>query len=103
MIGFLHGLSCMGFAMAGLFFLRFQRQTKDVLFGLFAAAFWLFSLTYAVETGMHFHFDSAFAFVPRLAGFALIIVAILSKNIPALEKSQTDKKVILRVHSKSRS
>jgi hypothetical protein len=81
MIAFIHGLNSMGFAVAGLFFLRFRRQTKDVFFTLFAVAFWLFAINYATEAWLQWNVQSAFAFVPRLAGFALIIIAILSKNV----------------------
>jgi len=81
MIAFLHGLNTMGYALAGLFFLRFWRQTRDRFFMRFAAAFWLFAINYA--TGALFGFDarSIVGYVFRLIGFALIISAILSKNV----------------------
>ena len=67
--------------VAGLFFLRFWRETGDRLFAVFAVAFWLLGTT---RIGL--------AFLPaqtegqthwywvRLAAFVLILLAILDKN-----------------------
>ena len=43
LLPFLHGAIAMGFAVAGLYFLRFWRDTGDRLFAFFAAAFWVFA------------------------------------------------------------
>lgn len=82
MYEFLYGVIAMGFLVAGLFFLRYWRQTRDGLFAAFAAAFALLS----VNQGL-----LAFSRVPleersplyllRLAAFGIIIVAILAKNL----------------------
>lgn len=71
----------MGFLVAGLFFLRFWKSTRDALFLWFAAAFGLLGVGQATLT---------FADVPteersplylfRLLAFLLIIVAIWRKN-----------------------
>ena len=44
MFGFVSGLITMGFFAGGLFFFRFWRRTRDVLFAAFAVAFWLLAL-----------------------------------------------------------
>lgn len=89
MIAFLGGLNTMGFALAGLYFLRFWRQTRDSLFIWFAAAFWLFAVNHARDAFLSFNPDSVIAYVPRLIGFALIIIAILSKNVSPFRNIQT--------------
>jgi hypothetical protein len=43
-MSFLQGAIAMCFALAGLFFFRFWRDTLDRLFLLFAASFWLQAL-----------------------------------------------------------
>ena len=46
-MSFLQGAIAMCFAIAGLFFLRFWRDTRDRLFLLFALSFWLQAMTRA--------------------------------------------------------
>ena len=41
MVTFLHGAAAMGCLTAGLFFLKFWRETHDRLFLMFALAFWM--------------------------------------------------------------
>jgi hypothetical protein len=84
---FLAGMITMGFLVAGLFFLRFWRRTADVLFAVFAAAFWLFALNQALLTLLKVPnvpggAAAAFSwiFLPRIAAFGLLILAILAKN-----------------------
>ena len=40
---FVSGLIAMAYAVAGVFFLRFWRRTRDSLFAAFGLAFWLFA------------------------------------------------------------
>ena len=76
-----NGAIAMGTFVIGLFFLRFYRQRRDVLFALFGAAFWLMSVNHAAlglsdavaETQVHLY-------VLRLLAFLLIIAAIVQKN-----------------------
>jgi len=86
---FSSGVVTMGFLIAGLFFLRFWKGTRDSFFLWFAAAFALFGIGQAALT-----FINAPAIDPpaeelsplylfRLAGYLLIIVAIWRKNIRA--------------------
>src|SRR6185437_11026726 len=80
MIEFATGLTTMGFAAAGLFFLRFWNRTNDVFFAFFAAAFWLFAINQAAVGMLRLREDTSFVYLLRLIGFILIIVAIFSKN-----------------------
>jgi hypothetical protein len=81
MMGFAAGLITMGYVIAGLFFLRFWRRTRDPLFLSFCAAFWLFALNHALValSGLPREEASSF-YLLRLLGFGLIIAAILVKN-----------------------
>lgn len=88
MISFLQGLNTMGFALAGLYFLRFWKQTRDVFFVWFAAAFWLLAANYAIEGMFTFGPGSIFRFVLRLIGFALIIFGVFSKNLASPRKME---------------
>lgn len=68
-------------AVAGLVFLRFWRESRDRLFGFFAGAFLLLATNYLVlainERGSEIR---PYLFLIRLAAFVLIIVAIVDKN-----------------------
>lgn len=79
---FLYGMNTMGFLIAGLFFWRFWHKSADVLFAAFSAAFALFALDqlfHAVSGLPPSVRDWPFFF--RLAGFGLLIVAVLRKNL----------------------
>lgn len=71
----------MGFAVAGLFFFRFWRETLDRLFLLFALSFWL-QATVRVGLSMAGQSDErAYWYLLRLIAFLLIAVAIAMKNL----------------------
>ncbi len=78
---FLHGLSAMGLFVAGLFFLRFWRDTRDRLFAILAAAFWTLAANFFV-LGLVQPGDETrhYAYLLRLAGFLLIIWGVVDKN-----------------------
>jgi zinc transporter ZupT len=79
---FFSGMVAMGFLVAGLFFLRFWRRTGDMLFAAFAVAFFLFALQqWIVGVSDIPREELSWTFLLRLAGFALLIVAILVKNL----------------------
>jgi hypothetical protein len=84
MQSFISGMTAMGFATAALFFLRFWRRTGDVLFAIFAVSFTLFALNQGLSSlsGIARE-DQSWIFLLRLAGFALLLVAILQKNMRA--------------------
>lgn len=75
------GALAAGYAVAGLFFLRFWSRTGDRLFAMFAAAFWLLAVQ-RVATIVTFSWleDSTWLYSLRLVAFVLILVAIIDKN-----------------------
>ena len=78
---FLGGAISMGFFMAGLFFLRFWRTTRDRLFLYFASAFFIFASERLVREVMRIDNEWApYVYLVRLAAFVLILIAILDKN-----------------------
>lgn len=77
------GAIAMGNAIAGLFFLRFWKDTGDRLFFIFAIAFWLFSITRIVVAFLPDHSEhEIYFYTVRLAAFGLILAAIIDKNRP---------------------
>jgi uncharacterized membrane protein len=81
-MSFLQGMIAMCFALVGLFFLRFWRDTSDRLFLLFALSFWLQALTRAGLSLSGQSDDVAtYWYLVRLAAFLLIVVAIAMKNL----------------------
>lgn len=85
---FLSGLITMGFLIAALFFFRFWKRTRDALFLTFGFAFLLLALNQALiglsdVTGE----GRSLLYLPRLAAFALLIAAIVSKNLGGSPKS----------------
>jgi hypothetical protein len=80
----LYGAVTMGFAVAGLFFLRFWHRTKDSLFLSFGIAFWLLALNQAILVFGNIPVEeSSWVYLLRLAAFSLIILAIVIKNVTA--------------------
>lgn len=78
---FLSGAITAGFAVAGLFFLRFWKRTHDGLFIAFAVAFWLLGLVQALLALTEFPVEERSLFyLIRLAAFVLILLAIWRKN-----------------------
>jgi hypothetical protein len=75
------GAIVMGYAVTGLFFLRFWRQTQDRLFLIFSIAFFLLGaqrLSLALTTEMLESHTGLY--LMRLFAFLLILVAIVDKN-----------------------
>lgn len=75
------GALAMGFAVAGIFFFRFWKQTRDKLFMLFSAAFFMMAMN-RVIIGLDSNFrptNEGHCWI-RLVAFGLILVAILEKN-----------------------
>jgi len=79
---FLYGMNTMGFLIAGLFFLRFWRKTAEDLFAAFSAAFLLFAVD-QVFLALHEKAvtPQSWSFLFRIAGFGLLIFAVLRKNL----------------------
>lgn len=78
----LSGIIIMGCWIAGLFFLKFWRKSRERLFLFFAMAFWLLGCERIIpiaiadpRTEPH-----TFIYLIRLVAFALILYAIIDKN-----------------------
>ena len=81
LIDFLSGAVTFGFLVAGLFFLRFWKRTRDGLFVAFALAFWLLGLTQALLAFTDIPLEErSWLFLLRLAAFSLILISIWRKN-----------------------
>ena len=81
LLDFLSGAITMGFLVAGFFFLRFWKRTRESLFLAFAAAFWLLGLGQALLTFTDIPVEErSWLFLLRLAAFSLILVSIWRKN-----------------------
>ena len=81
LIDFLSGAITMGFIVAGLFFLRFWKRTREGLFIAFALAFWLLGLTQCLLTFTDIPVEErSWLFLLRLAAFSLILISIGIKN-----------------------
>jgi hypothetical protein len=75
------GALAMGFGVAGLFFLRFWRDTRDRLFAFFALAFFVLAVN---RVGTALYPDPAdrgdYLYWVRLIAFLVILLAIIDKN-----------------------
>lgn len=77
------GAMVMAYFVAGLFFLRFWKDTRDRLFGSFGAAFVLLALQRLLLTITVEERESTAAlllYIIRLLAFLLILWAIIDKN-----------------------
>ena len=78
---FLSGAVVAGFLVAGLFFLRFWKRTRDGLFLAFAAAFFLLGLGQSLLALANVPDEErSWLYLIRLLAFALILAAIIKKN-----------------------
>lgn len=78
---FISGAIMMASGVAGLFFLRFWKRTRDRLFLMFALAFWILAVNRVPMVFME-QLDETRIYVygVRLLAFTLILVAIVDKN-----------------------
>lgn len=81
LVPFLAGAVVMGFAVAGLFFLKFWRVTRDELFLAFAAAFWLLGICQILLAFSNVTAEErSWFYLIRLAAFLLILFAIWRRS-----------------------
>jgi hypothetical protein len=81
MENFIGGILVMGYFVAGLFFLRYWKETQDRLFAFFALAFWVLAVQrFALVLANQPHEELTYLYMIRLLGFSLILVAIIDKN-----------------------
>jgi uncharacterized membrane protein HdeD (DUF308 family) len=75
------GAVAMASLLAGLFFLRFWRDTRDRFFLLFAFSFFVEGINRAaLGLSAMSHEQQPFFYLVRLFSFILILLAILDKN-----------------------
>jgi hypothetical protein len=72
----LTGAIAMAFAVAGLFFLRFWRETHDRLFAFFALSFFILAVNRIALGYLVYHE----LYWVRFTAFVLVLLAILDKN-----------------------
>jgi hypothetical protein len=79
---FILGAIVMACAIIGVFFLRFWRRTRDRLFIIFAAAFWLLGVNWLLLafTDPNAETQRLVLYALRAIAFILILIAILDKN-----------------------
>jgi len=81
-IAFLSGAAAVAYALAGIYFLRFWRRTRDPLFRSFAAAFGLLMANQVIVALLGDADErTGYAYILRVVGFLLILVAIIRKNL----------------------
>jgi len=80
MTNFISGAIMMASAVAGLFFLRFWRKSRDRLFLIFALAFWILALNRVPMLFVTEDETRTYFYVVRLVAFLLILGAIVDKN-----------------------
>ena len=81
MTHFLSGVILMGYLVAGLFFLRFWKDTRDRLFLMFGTAFLILAVQrigFLVTADASEH--ALVWYLLRLLAFVLILLAIIDKN-----------------------
>lgn len=81
-MNFISGMIAMGYFLAGLFFLKFWMRSRDILFVIFAVAFWLLAAAQTLLPALELpREEQGWVFLLRLAAFALIVIAIVQKNM----------------------
>ena len=82
MIDFLAGSLTLAYVIASVYFVHFWRRTSDRLFLAFALAFGLLALNqvavFSLGVGDERH---NYAYILRVLGFVLILLAIVDKNL----------------------
>lgn len=76
------GMIAMASWVAGLFFLRFWRDTRDRLFFIFAIAFWLLGATRIALALTTESAEHSYLYWVRLVAFVLLLAAVIDKNWP---------------------
>ena len=81
MVLFLGGMLAMGYVIAGIFFLRYWRRTRERLFASFAVALFILALQ-RILLAVNFALieDNTWYYGLRLLAFVLILWAIVDQN-----------------------
>ena len=76
------GALIFGYLLAGLFFLRFWRRTRETLFVWFAVAFWLMAINQLALAFLDVPRDEMhWIYLIRISAFVVILWAIIWKNV----------------------
>jgi hypothetical protein len=87
LIDFLSGAVTLAYVVASTYFVHFWRRTADRLFLAFALAFALLALNQVTVFAMGIEDERYnYVYVLRVLGFALILVAIVDKNVFARKR-----------------
>ena len=79
--GLVAGASLMGYAVAGLFFLRFWKDTGDRFFAILGASFLMLGLQRLLVSLTPLVSDHLpYLYVLRLLAYVFILIAIVDKN-----------------------
>lgn len=80
-VQFLWGAVSMACFVAGLFFFKFWKQSRERLFLAFGAAFWMLALNWVLLAMLSTQDENrGYFYVLRLAAFLLLIVGIVDRN-----------------------
>jgi hypothetical protein len=86
---FFAGMITMGMLVCAAFFFRFWQRSKDSLFLAFSLAFVLLSLSHALTALLQIPLEErSWLYLLRLAAYALLIFAILHKNVARAPRSK---------------
>jgi uncharacterized membrane protein HdeD (DUF308 family) len=77
---FMTGILVTASGVAGLFFLKFWRRTRDRLFLIFAVAFWMLGINWLALAFTTRDEAQTPWYIVRLAAFLLILAAVIDKN-----------------------
>lgn len=81
MNNFISGAIMMACWVAGLFFLRFWRETRDRFFAMFALSFWLLASERVILVMLDpIDETRTFVYLIRSLAFAVIVLAVVDKN-----------------------
>jgi O-antigen ligase len=81
MVLFLGGMLAMGYLIAGIFFLRYWRRTRERLFASFAIALFILAVQRALlAANFAIIEDNTWYYGLRLLAFVIILWAIVDKN-----------------------
>lgn len=79
--------------VAGLFFFRFWRHTRDVFFLYFAISFWIEAATRVVLASLpEATENNPVVYGLRLVAYGLILLAVWQKNTPRGRKSSASER-----------
>jgi len=84
------GAIAMGCGVAGVYFLKFWRDTRDRLFALFALSFFVMTVSRAAIALSDTPAVGTIQYWVRFVAFALILIAILDKNRPRRTSTMND-------------